>query len=247
MRCRVFPYEVKDGPSNMALDEALLEAGAEDPSCALLRTYGWALPTLSLGFFQPIAAVEADPRWRSVPIVRRPTGGGAIVHHHELTYALVMPAVHPLARPATALYHGVHAALASMLQAHGVVAVRRGPVASSPGAERPLLCFTDRDPEDLVCQTHKIVGSAQRRRRGAVLQHGSILLERSPLTPELPGLVDLAATVSDPRFWSEIVDDGLPHALGLDSVVEAIPEPLRNRAEAIEGSIYGNPAWNRCR
>jgi hypothetical protein len=59
--------------------------------------------------------------------------------------------------------------------------------------------------------------------------------------------VDLAAAVSDPRFWSEIVDDGLPRALGLDSAVEAIPEPLRTRAEAIEGSIYGNPAWNRRR
>src|SRR3954469_7742966 len=115
MRCRIFPYETGDGPRNMARDEALLDAVAEDPSCALLRTYGWAEPTLSLGYFQRHADAEADPRWRGVPIVRRPTGGGAIWHHHELTYALILPAAHPLARPNVALYHAVHSAVAGLL------------------------------------------------------------------------------------------------------------------------------------
>ena len=76
---------------------------------AYLRTYGWTIPTLSLGYFQHLAEVRADPRWSNVPLVRRLTGGGAIWHHHELTYALVVPGEHPLARPSTELYHAVHA------------------------------------------------------------------------------------------------------------------------------------------
>ena len=192
MRCRIFPYESADGPANMALDEALLDAVAEDPSFALLRTYGWTEPTLSLGYFQAIAEADADPRWHGVPVVRRPTGGGAIWHHHELTYALVVPAVHPLARPAAPLYHAVHSALAALLRRHGVDAVPRGAGPPSPAAPRPFLCFADRDPEDLVCQGAKIVGSAQRRRSGAILQHGSMLLRRSSITPEFPGVADLS-------------------------------------------------------
>src|SRR5262245_49563826 len=128
MDCRIFPHESADGPANMALDEALLDAVAGDSSCAVLRTYGWTEPTLSLGFFQKVAEAEADPRWAGVPLVRRPTGGGAIWHDHELTYALVIPANHSLARPSRALYHEVHSAIAALLRTHGAVTERRGPV-----------------------------------------------------------------------------------------------------------------------
>src|SRR5262249_44701761 len=119
MLCRVLPHLSSGGPENMALDEAMLDAVAEEPSRAFVRTYGWREPTLSLGYFQAIAAAESDPRWQGVPVVRRPTGGGAIWHHHELTYALVVSTRHPLARPSSALYHGVHAVIARLLQAHG--------------------------------------------------------------------------------------------------------------------------------
>src|SRR5689334_9170111 len=80
MHCRLLPHEVRSGPANMALDEALLDAVDAEPSSAVLRTYGWSEPTLSLGYFQAIAEAEADPRWRDVPIVRRPSGGGALWH-----------------------------------------------------------------------------------------------------------------------------------------------------------------------
>src|SRR5947209_20176933 len=88
---RVLPHESGDGPWNMALDEALLDSVAADPSRAVLRTYSWSVPTLSLGYFQRFAESQADPRWRSVPIVRRPTGGGALWHDREVTYAVVIP------------------------------------------------------------------------------------------------------------------------------------------------------------
>jgi lipoate-protein ligase A len=247
MRCRVFPYESADGPSNMAHDEAMLEAVAEDSSFALLRTYGWSEPTLSLGYFQPVALAEAEPRWRGQPHVRRPTGGGAIWHHHEMTYALVVPAAHPLARPSSALYHGVHSALARLLQARGVDARRRGPAAAPRLTERPFLCFADHDPEDLVVHGIKIVGSAQRRRSGAILQHGSMLLRSSSRTPELAGLSDLSGALSDRSYWAEIVAAELPGALGMVPTHQDFPATLRGRARDLEREVYRNLAWNRRR
>src|ERR1700678_3435608 len=92
--CHVLPHEAADGPANMALDEALLETGANGAGPAYLRPYGWTTPTLSLGYFQRLAELQVEPRFQSVPLVRRLTGGGAIWHHHELTYALIIPAIH---------------------------------------------------------------------------------------------------------------------------------------------------------
>src|SRR6202034_1041632 len=130
--CHVFPHEAGQGATNMALDEALLEAVAGGAGTAFLRTYGWTTPTLSLGYFQHLALVHADPRFQSVPLVRRLTGGGAIWHHHEGTYALVVAAAHPLARPSTLLYRAVHSAIAAALCAAGIAAGRRG---ASPESE----------------------------------------------------------------------------------------------------------------
>jgi lipoate-protein ligase A len=228
----------------MALDEALLDAVVEDPSFAMLRTYGWTEPTLSLGYFQKIDDAATDPRWRGVPIVRRPTGGGAIWHHHEVTYALVIPAIHPLARPNVTLYRAVHSAIGSLLRSHGVDASRRGPTPDSRAAGRPFLCFTDRDPEDLVSRGAKIVGSAQRRRRGAILQHGSLLLKRSPTTPERPGAADHAGTPSSPGFWSELLRDHLPRALGFEPSYEDFGAALLRRSDDLEREVYLNPSWN---
>src|SRR5215212_9694807 len=88
---RLLPLEAADGPTNMAADEALLESAA-DRGTATLRFYTWGEPTLSLGYFQPAAGRERTP---GLAWVRRSTGGAAIVHHHELTYALALPAGPP--------------------------------------------------------------------------------------------------------------------------------------------------------
>ncbi|HEX8199322.1 MAG TPA: lipoate--protein ligase, partial [Isosphaeraceae bacterium] len=133
----MLPHEDADGPVNMAWDEVLLDAVAASGDAAALRTYGWTEPTLSLGYFQALDEARADPRWRDVPIVRRPTGGGAIWHHHEVTYALAVPRAHPLAARAPDLYRAVHAAIAGALRDRGVAAVRRGSAGDAP-RPRPL-------------------------------------------------------------------------------------------------------------
>ncbi len=249
MKCRILPYAAADGPSNMALDEALLAAASTGRPAAYLRCYGWSVPTMSLGYFQRLAEIRADPRWQAVPVVRRLTGGGAIWHDHEVTYALAIPASHPQARPNTALYRAVHAAIAAVLADRGVAAGRRGEGAprGSAGRNRQLLCFTDWDPEDIVAQGFKLVGSAQRRRHGAILQHGSLLLARSDRVPELRGVCDVADLPRSPEAWSRLLAVRIARALGLDPEASAVPAAIRDRASELERTTYGNAAWNEFR
>jgi lipoate-protein ligase A len=212
---------------------------------AYLRTYGWTTPTLSLGYFQRLTEVQADPRFQSVAMVRRLTGGGAIWHHHEVTYALIVTADHPLARPSTRLYHTVHAAIAVALVEAGISAARRGDAGRSGRGDqkRPVLCFTDAGPDDIVTNGVKIVGSAQRRRGRAVLQQGSLLLARSCRTPELIGVCDVAGESAGDHDWSERLLARIPSALGLRRLDAEVPVEAQVRASELERARYKNPAW----
>lgn len=241
LTCRVLPFEVADGAANMAADEALLDAVDADPSSAVLRTYGWSEPTLSLGYFQPLAAVQADPRWRGAPIVRRPSGGGALWHDRELTYALIVPRSHPAAGRPSDLYRAVHAAITALLRASGFDAHRRGE--SPASGERPFLCFADRDPEDVVVGPWKVAGSAQRRRPRAVLQHGAVLLGRSPATPELPGLAELSGPAEDRDVWSARLLPVLTDAMGLHPLLDSFRPFERLRAGALARDRYREASW----
>jgi lipoate-protein ligase A len=245
--CRVLSHLVGDGPTNMGLDEALLDEVAEGRSGAVVRTYGWSEPTLSLGYFQAIARAEADPRWRGATMIRRPTGGGALWHDREITYALVIPASHPLAKRHVDLYRVVHQAIAQAIRATGLNATRRGDTFPKPPGPKPLLCFADHDAEDVVSGQVKLVGSAQRRRAGAVLQHGALLLARSTATPELPGLDDLKGSESDPLAWAKTLGQIIPQALELEPVKDDATTRLLQHAANLAQSVYRNPAWTRKR
>jgi lipoate-protein ligase A len=252
---RILTHRTATGPANMALDEALLEDVAADPTVAYVRTYEWSVPTLSLGYFQGLAAARAEPRFRSVPIVRRSTGGGALWHDRDITYAVIIPATHPFARQTQVFYEVIHRAIGQVIKTRGLAVVRRGD--SSPGpasrterhgsvrSARPLLCFTDEDAEDLVSNGVKVVGSAQRRRAGAVLQHGSILLTGSEITPELPGVTDLMeeTRAKNPGVWSAPIIEAIAHALDLEMRDFDVPDIVTRRAFELENSIYANPIW----
>ena len=126
----------------------------------------------------------------SAPLVRRASGGGAILHDAEITYSLAIPHAHALADDTTWLYTAVHEALVEVLYAQGLeaIAVRQGAAAAaSTAAEQPFLCFQRRAVGDVLLGEAKICGSAQRRRRGAILQHGSLIFERSRAGPRAAG------------------------------------------------------------
>jgi lipoate-protein ligase A len=183
------------GAWNMAVDETLLES-ALAAGTTTIRLYQWSAPTVSLGYFQDEEELERDPHWQGVAAVRRLSGGGAILHDREITYSITLPPSHPLTSNPSQLYRLAHNAIIGVLDTHGITARMRGDVHPSldprPSTLDPFLCFGRGDPNDIVLGEHKIVGSAQRRRRGAILQHGSVLLECSPHAPGFPGLRELA-------------------------------------------------------
>jgi len=185
--------EAKSGAWNMAVDAWLLDRALHAEQTAA-RLYRWNVPTVSLGHFQKLDDPAVTDRFQALPRVRRLSGGGAILHDRELTYSLAVPASHPLAADPTGLYSVVHERIIAVLAELGIAARMRGEAFSGP---EPFLCFGRGDPRDIVLGPHKILGSAQRRRRGAILQHGALLLERSPDAPEFPGLADLNGRIID--------------------------------------------------
>jgi lipoate-protein ligase A len=154
----------------MALDAALLDDALQS-GCASLRLYRWDPPTLSIGRNQPMDGFAQA----GIPVVRRPTGGQAVWHEHEVTYAVAAPiATFGSLRMA---YRQIHSRLAAALRSLGAetdLAPAR-PAVRPTG--RPVSCFATSVGGEILADGRKLVGSAQVRRRDAFLQHGSILLD----------------------------------------------------------------------
>ncbi|MCX7426996.1 MAG: lipoate--protein ligase [Planctomycetia bacterium] len=238
--CRLLIDSPASGAWNMAVDEVLLESAAESGGC-WWRFYRWREPTLSLGYFQLLEDRARHAASRHCGVVRRASGGGAIVHDAELTYSLAVTAGHPLAKGPAQLYRTIHATLVDVLAGFGIEAsLWAGTGVRSE--DQPFLCFQRRAAGDVVCGDAKIGGSAQRRLRGAVLQHGSVLLERSGAAPELAGLADLGATIGhEPLIasWTAALSD----RLRLEFRGTSLSEAQQARAAALARTKYGSPAW----
>jgi lipoate-protein ligase A len=182
----LLPYRAAASAWNMAADGALLAAA--DAGAAALRFYGWLAPTLSLGYFQPHAPARAYPGLQGLDWVRRPTGGAALLHHHEVTYALALPAGRDWQPPGRACLCHFHQMIVDALAGLGVSAT----LCQREEKRGEVLCFLHHTPGDVLIGGHKVAGSAQRKTRGALLQHGGILLARSEHTPQLPGIAELS-------------------------------------------------------
>lgn len=168
-----------DGPANMARDEHLLHSQQLRP--AALRIYTWTPPTISLGYFQRFAELAKLPEdVRGLDVVRRTTGGGAILHDREITYCLVLDDSVPLATQApTTLYRAAHTCWRDALGHDGPQAQLAPEDFPLPTPRTgPFFCFQKPGRTDLVVGHDKLLGSAQRRIPGRVLQHGSLLLGR---------------------------------------------------------------------
>ena len=191
MSGRLILDEPASGAWNMAVDAAILgNFRAEDRPT--LRFYRWSQPTLSLGYFQSIHDRSKHQESATIDCVRRATGGGAIIHHHELTYSLTVPHALRTAIASGSLYQTMHHAIVSALTRAGINVARYGDRAKPESGDEPFLCFQRRTTEDLVISGYKVGGSAQRRSAVGLLQHGSLLLSASWAAPQLPGLVELA-------------------------------------------------------
>jgi lipoate-protein ligase A len=254
--CRLIVDSPADGAWNMAIDDVLLSAASER-SEATLRFYGWNVPTLSLGYFQKYESREAHEESRNCPVVRRASGGGAILHDRELTYSLALPHEFWPEREHTQLYQLMHDLLCEALASLGIQgAARYGATqqlseanlsAEEQPSEEPFLCFHRRTEHDVVLNKEKIAGSAQRKRRGAVLQHGSILLAQSPFAPSLPGIAEASGITPLPsqliREWRQRVAT----ALDVDFTPEQYSPETLAAADEISRAKFASGDWLRRR
>jgi len=306
------------GSWNMAVDEALLEAAAVEGQCTL-RFYQWAEPTLSLGYFQAYADRNQHEASRRSAVVRRTSGGGAIMHDFDVTYSLAVPEGHPLAADRLGTYRVVHDALVEVLAELGIEASLFGggapglgcgsenvgregdgggcwqeihriesvspttssvpfnlansvPVPGTSSAEgsqppghclsqavahrgderrpipkQPFLCFQRRATGDVLVKGEKVAGSAQRRSRGAVLQHGSVLFARSAAAPELDGLKELTAKTILVEEFIQAWLKRLSGALAVTWRRGDLSEEHRRRATQLAAEKYEAAAWTNAR
>jgi lipoyl(octanoyl) transferase len=172
-RWRLLLASPRSGVENMARDTAL-QARAARTSETVFSIYSWSRPTLSFGRHQPALGLYSLEKIRAanVDVVRRPTGGRAILHHHEITYSVTAPIDDA---PLRATYSRINRILLDGLRRLGVDAEL---ASVSDRAESPSIrpCFETPGEGELVAQGRKLVGSAQWRDEGALLQHGSILV-----------------------------------------------------------------------
>jgi lipoate-protein ligase A len=226
----------------MAADEVLLEAACA--GAASLRFYGWSAATVSLGYFQPERRRQGDARLARLPFVRRPSGGDALVHDRELTYALGLPPGPPW-QGAEPWPRRMHRILAAALVGLGVAARLHPPAAGQPFTGE--LCFQHLTSGDVLVGATKVAGSAQRKRRGALLQHGGILLAASPHAPQLPGIRELSGRDLSTAQVCAAVCTEFTGETGWQLVAADWTADERRWVEEIAAARYGRDAWNRKR
>jgi len=262
-----------DGATNMAIDEAILHAIADGVGHPTLRFYQWDPPCLSLGYNQHYTEVDETACARlGYTWVRRPTGGRAILHTDELTYSVIAPASEPRVeggivesyrRLSTGLLAGLRALGADVFQAQ-TEKVRN--------SQKSGVCFDTPSNYEITVRGKKLIGSAQVRRRGMVLQHGTL-----PLVGDLrrifaclrltePGFDQPGNTSADGGDWllarACTLEQALGRGVSFDEAVDALAKGFagaldlrlepgdltqdeRLRVERFRSERYANDDWNR--
>jgi len=252
----------------MAVDEAILQSVTDRRALPTLRLYAWNPPCLSLGYGQKSSDVDferlAECRW---DVVRRPTGGRAILHTDELTYSLSLPADHDLAAGTVIdSYRRISAALVSGLSRLGLMpqADRR----AERSRQAAAVCFETPSHYEITIEGRKLVGSAQLRRHDAILQHGSI-----PLSGDLGRICDglaypddasreaarrqvrapaitLSEALRTPISWqtaAQAIIQGFTETFDVTFTSEPLTPDEQTRAAQLASEIYTHPDWTHRR
>lgn len=257
-----------DGAYNMAVDEAILKAVATGDQPPTLRLYGWSPLCLSLGYGQSVADVDEDRlQKRGWGLVRRPTGGRAILHGDELTYSIAFPIDHELAQgDVIASYQRISHALLVALQ-HLGLSPRSERQDQPSGKARGPVCFEVPSHYEITVEGRKLIGSAQVRRKDGILQHGTL-----PLHGDVGRIVDTLAYPDDAAreaarqrvrqraitlqdlgqhvSWQEAADafaDGFAQQFGVKWLPGKLSAGEQENVETLKASHYANPDWTRKR
>ncbi|HEY7142098.1 MAG TPA: lipoate--protein ligase family protein [Methylomirabilota bacterium] len=260
MTWRLLVTEPLDGPTNMAVDEALLRSRIRAAGAPTVRFYGWRPATVSLGYAQPLddTVDRAGCERLGIGLVRRPTGGSAILHEppeREVTYSVTagqgdFPGAGDVLETYRVLGQGLAAGLGRLGVAADLVPLVRGRRDPSPA-----FCFHRAGTYEIAVGGRKLVGSAQRRQRGSFLQHGTVLLDADSariraVFPREPGpaagMTTLAETLGGSPGFDAVVAAlaaGLAEALGAPLAPAGLSPDEVALVEALVAGKYGTEAW----
>jgi lipoate-protein ligase A len=273
---RLIHSPLSDGATNMAIDEAILLGIAEGSTPPTLRFFHWSPPCLSLGYAQPGADVDRS-RLEALgwDLVRRPTGGRAILHTDELTYSVAAPVGEPrMLGGILESYRRLSTGLMAGLIGLGVRAEAEAKPQKPEGmseVEWAAVCFEVPSHYEITAGGKKLLGSAQVRRRGAVLQHGSLPLHgdiaricdglrfaseeqratakarvRSRATTVAAALAEAGASPQPSVTWADAAGAlarGLAERLNLELVEAELTSAEVERAETLRRERYAAEVW----
>ncbi len=265
---RLLLPSIFDGPTNMAVDEVIADSVRDGASLPTLRFYGWNPPCLSLGRSQPWDVADFD-RCAALgwDVVRRPTGGRAVLHIDELTYSVAAPESEPRVKGGVLeSYRRLSAALYNGLHAMGIIPERALPYYADRGASGPA-CFDGPSDYEVTIAQRKLIGSAQQRRTGVVLQHGSLPLygdvtrvrlglrfdtegQRAALENRLRWRATtlseaLGGRVATLDEAAAILRQGFEQTLAIKFVESELTSAEKERVIEIRAEKYANDAWTR--
>ncbi|MGV8040515.1 MAG: biotin/lipoate A/B protein ligase family protein [Thermoanaerobaculaceae bacterium] len=260
MRWRLIVDGALRGALNMAVDEALVEAVDRGDSPPVLRLYRWEPACLSLGFAQPYAVADAAfCAANGVDLVRRPTGGRAVLHHLEQTYCVLARLDDgPFSTDLQAAYQGICRALVAGLLRLGAPAGMAG--APAGGLIKPtaaIPCFIGPASGEVVANGRKLIGSAMRRHNRSILQHGSLLEDwdgrlqagclglpdDSSLRPVVTTLRELTGAMPDPARLAAALAAGFETTFGIAFEPSSLTAAERERAVFLATERYGHERW----
>jgi lipoate-protein ligase A len=268
---RLLVDEPRDGPENMAVDEALLDLVGEGKAPATLRFYTWQSPWVSLGSGQLCADLDsAALRERGWGLLRRASGGTAVLHEGQLGYALVLPTSHRVwAGDLTASYERLAVPLRFGLnrvgvETHPASTSERAAVSADAPPFTDRICFAALGPHELIAGGQKLVGNSQVRRRFASAQHGVIQLTggqgdlvdalanvpiadralvKRYVADHVGSLTAHAKTAVDPSALIEALVGAVGEMLGVSLLPCNLSDEEQSRADFLVRTKYGDPGW----
>ena len=269
-------YFIHSGPCspsfNMAMDEALLNWHSEKLIPPVIRFYEWEPATLSIGYFQQVHKdIDLDEvRRQGLGFVRRPTGGRAVLHEHELTYSIIVEEDYPnMPQSVTEAYRVLSEGLLLGFRNLGLDAYFSVPDTAEKKEDlkkpKSAVCFDAPSWYELVVEGRKVAGSAQTRQKGVILQHGAILLDmdeekllslfkfadeeaREKMRQKLPEKAVAMNRLVDKPFTIEqcvgAFKSGFQDSLGIELIPYELTEAQLAYIEQLEKEKYANDEWN---
>jgi lipoyl(octanoyl) transferase len=254
------------GTWNMAVDEAILEKARVGEVLPTLRLYAWKPPCLSLGYAQSIHDVDLDLlAVKGWDIVRRPTGGKAILHTDELTYSVIGPQSEPrLAGSVIESYRCLSSALLEALHLVNLPARAQSEVHTTSENTNGPVCFEVPSNYEIIVDGKKLIGSAQARKKGGVLQHGSLPLfgdlrritevlvfpeEEARITAGerlLARATTVESVLNNQLSWENTAQAfarAFTEILNLDLIEDDLTTSEKERAEELVVTKYANHEW----